>query len=81
VLKEYFAQRYGWAVTSATDDELAAYVQSSPLSEDLTQKIKLILSGAVMIKFANQAALAPQIIADVDRELQVIQSTIPQPKK
>ncbi len=81
VLKEYLSKRYGWSVTSATDDELAQYVQSSSLSDELTQQIKTVLSGAVMIKFANQAALAPQVLADVDRAMHIVQVTIPQPKK
>lgn len=81
VLKQYFTQRYGWPVSAATDEELAVYVQSSPLSDELTQQIKTILSGAVLIKFANQAALEPQVKADIDRALHIVHVTTPQPKK
>lgn len=81
VLKEYLSQRYGWQVTTATDDELATYVQSSPLNEQLSQQIKTIFNGAVMIKFANQDAVESQVRDDIDRALQIINATIPQPKK
>lgn len=81
ILKTYLSDRYGWPVATATDDELAMYVQSSPMSEDLTQQIKVTLSGAVIIKFANQDALESQVINDIDRAIKIIQVTIPQPKK
>lgn len=81
VLKEYLAERYSWPVKTTTDDELAAYVKTSVLNEELTQKIKEVLSGAVMIKFANQDTVESQVKGDIERALQIIHATIPLPKK
>jgi hypothetical protein len=81
VLKEYCASRFSWPVISATDDEFATYVKTTSLLPELVEDIQHIVSGAVMVKFANQNALALQVITDANRALSVVRMTIPQDKK
>lgn len=80
LLKQYFFERFGYALIGKTDDEVVAYLKSNHKDDVLLEEVKAVLQGGVVIKFANAQAAQEQMEHDYLRAVGIIQRTIPKEK-
>ena len=55
ILKKYLLLRFGWHLSTCTDEEVITFVKKH--DQDMATQLESIVNGARMIKFANQHAL------------------------
>ena len=77
IVKRYLYGRYGYNVSSKTDQELIAHLALTDISPDLLTKLCAIIDGSMMIKFANMQVIQEQMKRDLDVSISLIISTIP----
>ncbi len=81
ILKTYLHARYQYDVLGKTDEELVSYLQKqSNVMPELPDTIQEICAGCLLIKFANQEALAEQITTHLNQSIELVKQTIPQEK-
>jgi hypothetical protein len=73
ILKKYFLLRFGWNVSTYTDEELIIFVQSK--NKDIESFLETIINNARMIKFANEQALQAHAGDALEAALQIIKTT------
>ncbi len=62
ILKAYLEERFSLPLQGMTDAEFLDFFQQKRiLSDDLTEKLKILLNGVVFIKFAHQKAAQEKI--------------------
>jgi hypothetical protein len=77
ILKRYLQQRYGVSSIGTTDDELITTLRgSSVVPAQVTDTIKELLNGVVLIKFANQKAAQEQMQGAITQSIKLVESTV-----
>ena len=79
ILKQYLHERFGYPLQGKTDSEMANYLKDSEL--ETKYQISDICNGCIVIKFANQQAMATQIQKHLATSIKIVQETIPTEKK
>ncbi len=77
ILKQYLHDRYAYDVMGKTDQELLVYLESVSFDAALTEIIRNLLQGSVMIKFANAQGAREQMERDIASSIIVIKKTVP----
>ncbi len=82
ILKRYLQSRYALHLVGTTDDELIEFLQeNTKVPEPVTQTVKELLNGVVLIKFANQKAAQEQMNDAIERSIKLVHSTKLQEEK
>jgi len=77
IIKQYLHDRYAYDVMGKTDQELLVYLDSVSFDATLTEIIRNLLQGSVMIKFAHAQGAREQMERDIASSIVVIKKTIP----
>lgn len=77
ILKKYLNARYGFDVYGKTDEEVVNYLKKTDFPREQLDAIKVILTGGLMVKFANISALRGQMEQDLSSSIAIIKDTIP----
>ena len=81
LLKKYLHARFGYDVLGKTDDEVVVCLEQHQCDPKVTEKVRKILQGGVIIKFANAKAVQEQISDDYALAIAIIKQTTPKEKK
>ena len=79
ILKQYLSSRFGYPLQGKTDSEMASYLKDSEL--ETKYQIGDICNGCMVIKFANQQAMAAQVQKHLATSIKIVQETIPTKEK
>ncbi|MBU1008313.1 hypothetical protein KKA53_04535 [Candidatus Dependentiae bacterium] len=77
IIKKYFEKQFSFDVIDKTDDELIDYLQSKNLDTKQIQKLKIVLNGSLLIKYANAQALREQAQSDLKTVISLVKQTAP----
>ncbi len=80
ILKNYLSERFGYDLLGKTDKEIIVFLEDHFSEKQIVAEIKELLSGSVIIKFANAQAAQERIDKDYNRIISIIQLTIPEKK-
>jgi len=75
IIKQYFFKRYGWNVANVTDEELARFVGTAHLEDELARSITVLLQSMQLVKFANESSMRDVATADIKRATELIHRT------
>jgi len=76
ILKEYFQELYEKPFVGMTDDEMMHFLEKmSAVSQRITEKVKEILDGVTLVKFANQRAAQEQMSKALSLAIKIIEET------
>jgi hypothetical protein len=80
IVKTYLCNRFGYDLLSKTDDEVVGYLQEKKADAELTEDVRALLQGSIVIKFAKAQAAQEKINHDYNRAISIVKKTIPQKK-
>lgn len=78
ILKQYLQDRFQFPLVGKTDEEMVSYLRDSEIEKKY--KISEICNGCVLIKFANQSAIADQTNSHLQMAIKLITDTVPEKK-
>jgi len=72
IFKQFLQKDRNWPTEEKTDDELIDYINEKGVDKNLIVKLKKILGGALLVKFANQEALQDQTKNDLWEMISIV---------